>query len=346
MPQMSSPRQPPSSQSPHRQSPSSRSLHQLYEQSRKSSRQSLTPYLASLGLCDSSGASTSAAAQPPAALDDRAFTASALRSLHADVQALRAVHEREVEEIRAAAEEENAQLRKWCNARIAETEDSRNVLFEQLSQEREGAIAAEVLSVKVAAERERLALRTALASAKARASAAAAESNRGKLVAREEAATHSLELTHAVRGAKHQRDTLVKANAHALAGATWRGEERAEQLRKEVASLTDALKTAQETATKADQRASKAHAANAKLREELKASEAKVASLQARLNSRSHAHGHAAGSVTRRPQTAPAPPTPKAKWAHAGRKMALAVRPNAQTQHASNQRHENELAWR
>ena len=105
--------------------------------------------------------------------------------------------------------------------------------------------------------------------------------------------------------AARERDALVASSAAVLAEVQAHKKDACEALRREVAALTAALRSAQQAAARADERAARATAAKAKAVDDWRASEAKVAELRARLSRRSN--------VLHAPSQRPRP-LPTAAW--------------------------------
>lgn len=244
----------------------------------------------------------------------------ALRSLHAELEGLRALHTREVEEVRQRAEDEKTRMREWCAAQIAAVEANRDALLGELAERREGALAAgdlqverlmaehkkdqsavrqqltdesercatarnEVRELQVCASNERLKMQVELSNARRRASAASNEHGRKLKIAAEEAAEREASLQETIRRLKIQLDDEAKGGAKAIARSALKAEENAAhcaELRDHVAALTIKLNLAHVSQLKADDRAQKARDASVTLREQLKASDARLDQLRAR----------------------------------------------------------------
>ena len=108
----------------------------------------------------------------------RRATAVALGSLHSELETLRTLHEKEMEAVRRAADEEHARLRQWCTAQLSAVETNRDALLGELAERREGLIATsdEQLARVVSEHRQQqAAMRKLLAQENERCSAARAE---------------------------------------------------------------------------------------------------------------------------------------------------------------------------
>lgn len=279
------------------------------------------PYLASLGLCDDGGGSSSVEPNLPATgslspgsaanLDEatRYTVGLALRGLASELQALKAVHEREIAAVCRAAAAENERVRAWCEERLSAAEEERRALVDALER-RDAARTRDhertVRAVQLASDNERLALRTAAAAAKRRASAAVAERERGE---REAVAAQEQVLRDALAASQLERESLEASNASQLLAVNWQKDELCDALRREVQALTASLRTAEQAAMRADERAAKATADKEKALQAWRESEAKMAAVRSRLSRRAPSAGSGAHMGARRP-----PPKPIFAW--------------------------------
>ena len=270
------------------------------------------PYLASLGLCEGERATepaSSSGAPLLASADEstRNTVGIVLQGLFAELQEVRNQHQRELDEMRRACDEQLASAAEERQA-LVDALRERRLIAADADAERAREAEQSVTDVQRAASDERRALRTAAAAAKSRAAAAIAERERGRLEIAEAAATHEAHVTqlrNALTVAQRERDALVASRAAVLAEVQAHKKDACEALRREVAALTAALRSAQQAAARADERAARATAAKAKAVDDWRASEAKVAELRARLSRRSN--------VLHAPSQRPRP-LPTAAW--------------------------------
>lgn len=225
----------------------------------------------------------------------REQTAKTVLSMLAELQQLRAMHQRELAEVRRESAKETEQLRVWYADQLIAVE-----------QQLEGRHHVDAALAK--GETERLALRTALAAARRRASAAVDETKRGRFEAMQLVAARDNELVAARRRARSECLELVDSRANELAQINGRSEDMINELRRETKSLTATLHTVQQSAAKADARAVRAEAARAKAVEALRASEARVEALKRSLY-------RATPRVSATPRRGARPPeTPTLAW--------------------------------
>ena len=248
----------------------------------------------------------------------RRATAVAIRSLHAELESLRDVHKRDLEVLRRGIEEERAYLRDWCEAQLSAVVANREAELDKFAERGEDERAAgdsriaamqaehakqqlalralldeqveqcaaarsEVLRVSVMAGNERVQLESALASARRRAAAAIAAKDEAAGSTREAAVTAEAEARRLLHAEQRKREEQAADSARALALVTQQGEEKCEQLRRELALLGRALETSQTAARRADERAARARAECVKLTEVLRARDASEERLRARL---------------------------------------------------------------
>ena len=187
----------------------------------------------------------------------RRATAVALRSLHAELEALRSIHTQELAAVRRAAEEEQARLRKWCQAQLDAVESNRDALLGQLTERRDDAVTAgdtqlakvvakhreqqaelrqllaeeserlaaaraEVLAVSVAAGNERLVMHHELANMRRRAASSAEASSQAAREEKLESEQREAALQRALRAAGASRKSA--RHSRGLATAAQRGD--------------------------------------------------------------------------------------------------------------------------
>ena len=259
----------------------------------------------------------------------RRATAVALRSMHAELESLRSLHTREVQEVKREADEEHGRLRDWCAAQLAAVEANRDALMATLAEKREwhekssesqmealqwkhaeqqqalrqllaeeserlAQARQEVLNVTLAAGNERLALQTALSVARKKAADASDDVASGRAAAREAAAEREAELREALKAANRRQEETANASARELAIGVRRAEDESSKMRRELERTKTQLTEAQGARAKAEEKAIRLQAANAKLADQLRQAESDLAKLRSRLNSSIGSSGAAA----------------------------------------------------
>lgn len=235
--------------------------------------------------------------------DQHGAITAAVRSLHDELQSLRAVHAQEL----SAVKMENAQLRQWRRESkeesmgsssthaadsellhvLAEHQKQQALLRKLLDEEtsRCAAARAEVLAVSIAAGNERLALHAELGKFRRQAAERKLDAAEGMQIVRSEAEEREDVLRRALHAAERRCETQAVAAAKVLADAAQKGQtdqQLLSELRSEVATLNGSLRAARAAIVQADERAAKSKSENAELRMRVQALEASAAKARTR----------------------------------------------------------------